>query len=604
MRERLTDAEARRAIAEGGSAALWQIACAIDRKGASFADGLPADRVADLLEIAETENWPRSGRKEEPTAELFKRMCVMPKDDGKLYRSLLPDDLSDAEENLVRAFASSSKHALVRAHFSEILWVRFKKYPDAVAAIDARLEAAPGLDPDDDWPTVVRNLGRVTTLVLAVSARTKLPDVVAALDTARGVLISSKRPFAYPVLADMLCGTLLARKDGREAFTENRAADWEADLVKVASTYRADPHHGHDAVVVVRTWVSRWHGADRVREAGRDVVAQLQEVAAACEPGIAPMFRERALQAALDFGLADLTHATRHELMESVKAAIPTFKQFSGRFDLPPELIREVDTIVERSADTAQAIRQMALLPGLLEIDKERFRGSATDQLKDTPLLALMPSAQYHPDGKVTHRTDGGAANLEQHVARLVGMHLALVEALLRHFLAAVAGRVEPTSLSRALGQWPHLPPARARILEHASERFAAGDAVSAGYIAATQFEAVLRDLLRAGGCPALKAEREGTLMDETLNSLLRGEPARQVLGVGFCSLAEYVLCDHALGWNLRNEVAHGTVRAEALSLSRVLLLWLLIVRPTCYTVTTPGPGAVDTDAPADGGGP
>lgn len=603
MTDRLTDADARRAIAEGGNVALWKIASAIDRKGASFADGLQADRVADLLEIAETENWRRSGRKEEPPAALFEPMCVMPKDDGKVYRSLLPDDLSDGEENLIRAFVSNSKHALVIAHFSEILWVRFKKYPDALAAIDARLEATRGLDPDDDWPTVVRNLGRVTTLILALSARTKLPSLVAALDDARDGLVSSKRPFAYPVLADMLCGTLLARKDGREAFTESRAATWEADLARVASAYRADPHHGHDALVVIRTWVSRWHGADRVRDAGRDVVAQLREIASACEPAIAPNFRERALQAALDFGLADLTHVTRHELMESVKAAIPTFKRFSRRFDLPPELTREVDTIVERSADTAQAIRQVALLPGLLEIDKERLREIATDQLKDTPLLALMPSAQYHPDGKVTHRTDGGAANVEQRVASLVGMHLELVEALLRHFLAAVVGRVEPTSLSRALGDWPHLSPARARLLEHASERFAAGDAVSAGYIAATQFEAVLRDLLRAGGYHALKAENEGTLMDETLNSLLRGEPARQLLGLGFCSLAEYVLCDHALGWNLRNEVAHGTVRFEALSLSRVLLLWLLIVRPTCYAVTSASPGVGDPDAPSEAGG-
>lgn len=136
-----------------------------------------------------------------------------------------------------------------------------------------------------------------------------------------------------------------------------------------------------------------------------------------------------------------------------------------------------------------------------------------------------------------------------------------------------------------ALGAWPHLPATRQTILAYAAERFAAHDWVGSGYVAATQFEAVLRDLLRAGGYHALKAERDGAMMDETLNSLLRCEAAQQVLGTGFCSLAEFVLCDSALGWNLRNEIAHGTVRAEALSPARVLLLWLLVVRLTCFSV-------------------
>jgi hypothetical protein len=338
--------------------------------------------------------------------------------------------------------------------------------------------------------------------------------------------------------------------------------------------------------MVVRAWVARWHGPDRVRDAGRDIVAQLRDIAATSEPSIAPIYRERALQTALDFGLADLTHTTRQELMEAVKGAIPTFKQVSGRFDLPAELVREVEAIAERSASGAQAIRQLALLPGLLEIDKERLRESAREQLKDRPLLGLIPSAHYHPDGKITHRTDGGEANIDQHVGFLAGMHLVLVEGVLRHFLASILGRLEPTSLLGALAEWPHLAAVRGTILGHASERFASQDWVSSGYIAATQFEAVLRDLLRAGGYHALKAERDGVLMDETLNSLLRSEPARQLLGVGFCSLAEYVLCDYALGWNLRNEIAHGTVRAESLSPARVLLLWLLIVRLTCYAAT------------------
>jgi hypothetical protein len=102
-----------------------------------------------------------------------------------------------------------------------------------------------------------------------------------------------------------------------------------------------------------------------------------------------------------------------------------------------------------------------------------------------------------------------------------------------------------------------------------------------------TVYEAVLRDLVRALGYSALKVER-GVQMDETLNSLLRAEPTLAVLGPAHCKLAEYVLCDPELGWNLRNEVAHGTIHAEALTPTRVLLAWLLVVRLTCFVASEP----------------
>jgi hypothetical protein len=93
---------------------------------------------------------------------------------------------------------------------------------------------------------------------------------------------------------------------------------------------------------------------------------------------------------------------------------------------------------------------------------------------------------------------------------------------------------------------------------------------------------------------PALKVER-GVQMDETLNSLLRAEPTLAVLGPAHCKLAEYVLCDPELGWNVRNEIAHGTIHADALTPTRVLLAWLLVVRLTCFVATPSG----ETSPPA-----
>src|SRR5690606_7457506 len=108
-------------------------------------------------------------------------------------------------------------------------------------------------------------------------------------------------------------------------------------------------------------------------------------------------------------------------------------------------------------------------------------------------------------DGKVTFRSNDIEGNIERHVAVNVSTRLVLVEATLQYFLRNTLSRFGPTTLIDSLAEWPHLPPHRAALLRHAAERFASGDVVSSGVIVLTVYEAVLRDLLRALGYPALK---------------------------------------------------------------------------------------------------
>lgn len=578
---------------EAGSTDLWHIARALDRNGAPLSGEVSAALVADILEVGEADNWPRTTRASENTSDAFRPHCTVPKDDGKVYRSWLPLDLSDDDEEPVRAFAQASKNEFVRARVFEVLWERFKKSPDVTAAIDARFASAKLADPEADWPRMVKNLGRLTNLVLRVNATARLPDLVAALDEAASRLVSCTRPFSFPVLADMVCNTLFGKPSGRDAFTPERGKAWDKHLTDAAARHWGDPLHGHDALMVLQAWRARWGDQEGAQLARRRVVANLQEAAKNAPAIVATTHVQRALQAALDFGLRDLSESLRNELMGAIKSAIPEFKEVSGRLTVPKELLATIDALLTSSPSLPGAVRQLAVLPGLLEVDIDAMRDAARELLNDSPVVALVPTEQFHADGKVTFRSNDFEGNLERHVAMHVGTHLALVEATLGYFLRNATSRLEPATLLDALASWPHLPPHRAALLGVAAERFAAHDFVSSGVIVLTVYEAVLRDLLRALGYPALKVER-GLQMDETLNSLLRAEPTLAVLGPAHCKLAEYVLCDRELGWNLRNEVAHGTARADALRPSRVLLAWLLVVRLTCFVATKPEDAAAD----------
>jgi hypothetical protein len=533
-----------------------------------------------MLELGEPENWPKTGRPDDPQYPLFQPFCIAPKDDGKNYRTFLPEDLKEEDESRLRALAAASQNPIVRARVYEVLWSRFSHHQDGLAAVDARFASVPFYDAEEDWPGLVKNLGRLTTLVLGLNAKARHGELIEALDQAGDALAKCSRPFAFPVLADMVGNTLLERKEAREAFTAQRGQRWTVLLVEVFERYRSDAHHGHDALVVLQAWHARWLEASDVARVRRCIVEQLADVAAT-DPSTAPFLLERALQFALDYGLKDLGESMRIRLSAAIREAVPHFKMVSGQFTVPPALISQLERCLHEAPTLSLAIRQLATLPGLLEVDLEQIEQQAREELSNSPMRALMPAAHYHPDGKVTYRSNDFEGNVGRQVATRVGFHLVVVEALLRHFVGQALSRFDDGTLVGSLADWPHLVPARRALLSRASERFAKGDWVSAGFVVLTVYEAVLRDLLRAGGYSALKLDPGGTQMDEPLNSLLRAESTRRVLGAGHCDLVMYVLADPGLGWNLRNEVAHGTVRRESLTATRVLLAWLFVVRLT-----------------------
>lgn len=542
-----------------------------------------------MLTVGEYSEWRDTTREDDDRGVLFRPYVTMPTEGG-MKRSWLPSDLPDDAGPRLREFAAASANPFVRARVYEVLWDRFRKFDDVAQAIAARIEGAPLRDAEHDWPGLVGSLGRLATLVVRLNRMDRAPQLFAALDDAADQLPRTSRPFAFISLANMVSRVVLPNARWRQLFTADRAARWAESLSSLADKHLGDPHHGHDALDVLQAWWTRMGHAELAAAARRRLVANLREAARRVEPAIAPSHLQRALKCSVDFGLGDLIEPLRKELMLSIQSAVPEFKEHSVRLTLPSELLGVVDGILNSTPELGSAIRQLSVLPGMLEVDLEHLRKAAAEQLKGMAFLGRVPSTHFHPDGKVTSQSDDLEGNLERHVGLLIGSHLALTEFLLLHVLRQIHARFEPTTLLDALARWPHLAEHRRDLLALASERFAAQDWVSSGFITMLVLEAVLRDLLRAGGYSALKLEPGGVQMDETLGSLLSNRIARAALGDGYCDLANYVFCDPALGWNLRNEIAHGTIRPDNLPPARVFLAWLFLIRVTCLVAAPPRP--------------
>ncbi|WP_437481596.1 DUF4209 domain-containing protein [Sorangium sp. So ce1014] len=576
--------DARRFLSElpsGDVGTIFEIAANLDKDGPPVSGGVPIALLIDVLQMHEVDTWPRTGRQGPVHTSPFVAFAQVPRD-GRTYRSFALEDLKPEDAPGLREFTTQSRNPFVRARVSHVLWTRWKDFVDARAAHEARFEMAERLLDGESWPPIVSNLGHLMGLLVQANAKDRMQALMDLLDRTASKLEGGDKTFAFPVLADVVNNTILNKKTGREAFSKQRADQWALELERIAGRYRHDAHHGHDALVVLEGWHAKWGEADKALSVRRDVVEQLLECADR-DRRVSSWTIQRALQSALDYGISDLSERCRLQLMKSIKESVANFKALSGRFQVPPEALEQLDAIIVAAQDSALAIRQIAVLPGLLEIDRERIDVETRKMLAENPLSLFFNSAHYHREGKVTFQANDPEGNVQRQVATNVGFHLVMIEAVLQHALDRLFPLLTSRTLVDALANWPHLAESRGALLSVAAERFAGQDWVSSGYLVATLYEAVLRDLLRAAGYSALKIEPGGVQMDETLNSLLRARLVRDLLGEKHCDLVEFVLCDRAFGWNMRNEIAHGTIRPDALAPTRVFMAWLLLIRLTSY---------------------
>ncbi|HEY1954371.1 MAG TPA: DUF4209 domain-containing protein [Polyangiaceae bacterium] len=598
----LTDVQARRALNEPTGApdfvAMIRIAGGLDRRGPLLTGGLSPQVLADVLHAELRPTWRRSTDHTEPARYPFQPYNVDPAE-LKSPASRVGVAIADADQAPLRTFAQSAAPPLVRARCFDMLWERFRIPGDAASAIEDYLSYASGA-PAESWVEGERCIGRAAVLISLRNDTARVASLLDAFDQLATTVVSSRYYFAFAPLADALVTTVL-RSRVRDAVPVDLCDRWATTLEWVAEDFFGrDAWYGrtcYAALAEMFVVLGRPSEALRVR---RRLVEHLLACTATASALIGSSHASAALDAALTFGFADLVEQAKTKLHDRVVASRAEMKTFSMPLELPAEIVAEIENIVDSAPSAASAIRTLGGLVGLCDVPVDAANKAATEQLQQSVLSALIPTA-HHRDGKIVFKGTDPASKLREAVARNYGAHLVLVEHLLVHTLTRLAGRMRPETMAVAVGDWAWFSSKRGPWLHRASERFHAGDFMSCGLILATQYEAIVRDLMRAAGMSALKTDAAGILMDASLGSLLQEQALRDVLGEDHLRFVEYVLSDSEVGANLRNEVAHGNLAPWELTAGRVCLLWLFIIRLTFFgpmtTLTTSKPGG----QPAEG---
>lgn len=581
----MTDADARAAFTDpSGSPShveMVGIAGALDRGGATLAGGLSPGLASDILMLWFRKTWRSAARSESVVAHPYQPERV-PESARRTLEGRLAISIDDAEEIPLRTFAQTVAPPLVRARFFDVLWERFRNPDDAVAAIDAFLSYA-SIAGDGSWPDVENALGRAASLISLRKDVARVAPLVAAFDSTATSVLGGRFHFAYACIADTLVATVLRSKVLRRHVPAQVLNRWGFVLTWLSeSFFGVDAHYGTTCFLVLSEWSASRSMQAEATTSRRRVVEHLLTCASQGSALVGASHASSALDLALRFGFADLVERTKTVIQDRVLASHAEMKTHAFELAIPAEAVAEIDNLVDASPTAGAAVRALATLAGLCDVRIDDVRRAATAQLNQSVFAALMPSMHMR-GGKVAFLANDPDAKLREAIARNIDVYLAAVDNLLYRALQRLAPRIVPSTMIEAISGCPWLPNPIAVWLERASERFCAGDMMSSGLIVAMQYEALLRELVRSQGASGLKTDGDGTLMDETLGSLLQQEGLRRTLGEDHLFFVEYVLGNPELGLNLRNELAHGSAAPWALTAPRVLLLWLFTIRLTLF---------------------
>jgi hypothetical protein len=288
-------------------------------------------------------------------------------------------------------------------------------------------------------------------------------------------------------------------------------------------------------------------------------------------------FLEGAVNLARDYGLTDLVDSITAE-MQKVSIGDLDLKRHTYEIKLPGEAVEQF--IGEfTDADSWQAA--FARLSGYPPSgDAAKNREAAEEVAKGAPLFSILPMVSLGGDGLPRFTV---SADDERREKRLVDYEMSSVRIYAPVMYTILIriwekwGPISAEELAVFLGQHRHVKPPLAAALARAFLRFFNGDSEATIFTATPRLEALVRELVLAGGLPIYRTQRARSPGQYPgLGVLL---PALQKAGVDE-SWIRYLngLLANPMGENARNELLHGFVDDPPETLAALVLVGVLFL--------------------------
>jgi hypothetical protein len=571
----------------------WLWATPADLEGLDFETPIAGSDVADSGELADlyraatraTEeaadgtNDPARARvwhflwgvtsmhfKPEDSNEPFGAMMVLT--DGR--RTAIASDFR-GHIDMLRTLASAATNVVLRARLSDLAWLLDRKQPAfGVEALKAYVEVVRQTEAGAlkyRYSTDDRKFHHETkeyltrALGLARMLGWSKPEAQAAKDQLMAVrkrAVAARAPVAVHWFGELDLQTRVSEPSEIAAEVEDVLANLPGDI----------DHH-----LVVDLWrlAARAYQAGKQEDAKhRCHIAAAEVMVARAEKIPSAMLASHLLANAIAalHGVASARARRlelRHRLVEVQAHVDEEMGSFSQEIDLS-ELVQRMQDRFER----------LPVFDGLFLFaaldrsrDPEALRAEAAEMIRKHPLSSLFGTAHLDDEGKVIHRTGGGA--LGDPDGSVIAQQVAQSESVRRNVL--VRGQIDPARqmiisthfLSDDIfyvltSQSPFVPQDLAQTFARGFARFFQGDFISALYILTPLLENSLRYVLKGHGHDVMTFDNAGqTQEDRTITALFDGMRAEldAVFTPAITEDIERVFLGRP-GPMIRHAVAHG----------------------------------------------
>lgn len=240
-----------------------------------------------------------------------------------------------------------------------------------------------------------------------------------------------------------------------------------------------------------------------------------------------------------------------------------------------------IDSVINEVLRYSTGVDPLKEIISVLVPDMDYYRRHLAQAARERPsVLQLMTTRLYDKRGRVVATLKPYEQDLEEHLKLQVFRELQMTAFFPAYLYAEARNREYFTvdTIRGFLSKGALFLPERLDFLENGLKAFFANDFVTAAHLIVPQLEAAIRQLVESTGNNVLH-EKDGAYLVKTLGTLLDEPIVTEKFGAGVVLYFKIVLTE-AVGWNIRNKIAHGMVdpiECNQALLDRVVHVMLLM---------------------------
>lgn len=361
---------------------------------------------------------------------------------------------------------------------------------------------------------------------------------------------------------------LLCNKNIKLSETEESAiiGDLESRLERLSThtdDAKPDPWTSEHAAKRLATYYRARNKTDDVRRALKKMESAVFHVSEQAAPLMAHSLLKQLHTMYISFGLTTEAESVVIRIRELGPSINDDMKELPYKFEInTEEFDKYVEAITEGEMEEAIARIAVDFIPR-----QDKVASCLADLGKRSPFLFFAHRENFDHNGRsvadVGTLEDDPDGNIACQIAQEMNTSSVFLDAVLTRLIEK--HKLDAEKLMDCIGRSPVFLEEKKIIVRSGLALYLEGNYITAVHLLIPQIEAAIRELVEIQHGAVMKPRRGGGFLLKTLDDMLHDGTLIQLLGEDMAVYLRVLLTDQR-GWNLRNDVCHGILAAEAFS--------------------------------------